>query len=127
MSDSKGIPHSALAVATALRERAVQVADVQSELAKKLGEINLHWLERIQESSTDACQLLFRCAGSPAVGDKIRLCEQWIESAMKKAVDDAIYVSDSAIALGDLEFRVFIPVRATAKNTSQEVARLGST
>jgi hypothetical protein len=126
MSESNGVPHSVPAIVTALRQRAAQTAAVQSELAKKVGEIKQHWLERIQKDSTEAWQLLFKLGGTPAVGEKIKLCEQWIEGAMKNAADDASYSLDSARALGELEMRFFSPVGTMETKASENGTEFGT-
>jgi len=105
MSEHNGIPQSVAVIAATLQQRAVQAAAVQSALGKKLGEINQHWLERIQEDSTEVWQLLFKVGRTPAVGEKIKLCEHWVEGAMKKAADDATYILENARALGQIEMR----------------------
>ncbi|SEI19481.1 hypothetical protein SAMN05216367_4876 [Tardiphaga sp. OK245] len=122
MSENNSVPHSVPAIATALRQRAAQAAAVQSELAKKVMEINQHWLERIQKDSTEAWQLLFKFGGTPAVGEKIKLCEQWIEGAMQNAADDASYALDSARALGELEMRFFAPADTAETKPSEDAA-----
>ncbi|WP_149532730.1 hypothetical protein [Tardiphaga sp. P9-11] len=109
MLEQNGATQSAPAIAAALRQGAIQATAVQSALGKKLGEINQHWLQRIQQDSNDAWQMLFKVGGTPAVGEKIKLCEQWIEGAMKKAADDATYVLESARALGQIEMKFFTP------------------
>lgn len=119
MSDQNGIQHNATTIASALRERATHAAALQSDIAKKVGEINQHWLERIQSDSTEAWQLLFKCGGTPAVGEKIKLCEQWLEGAMKKAADDATYVLDSARSLGELELRLLSPQSVDATKPAE--------
>ncbi len=122
MSENNSVPHSVPAIATALRQRAAQAAAVQSELAKKVMEINQHWLERVQKDSTELWQLLFKFGGTPAVGEKIRLCEQWIEGVMKNAADDASYTLDSARALGELEMHFFSPASAAETELSKDAA-----
>jgi hypothetical protein len=122
MSENNGVPHTVPAIAIALGQRAAQAAAVQSELAKKVGEINQHWLERIQKDSTEVWQLLFKFGGTPAVGEKIKLCEQWIEGAMKNAADDASYALDIARALGELEMRFFSPAGAAETEPSKDAA-----
>ncbi|WP_210421681.1 hypothetical protein [Tardiphaga sp. OK246] len=66
--------------------------------------------------------MLFKFGGTPAVGEKIKLCEQWIEGAMKNAADDASYALDSARALGELEMRFFSPAGAAETEPSKDAA-----
>ncbi len=107
MSDINGISHDVPAMVSTLRNRAAHAAEVQSEIGKKLGEMNQHWLARIQSDSTEAWQTLFKVGGTAAVGEKIKLCELWIEGAMKKAAEDAAYALECAQALGRMEMGLF--------------------
>lgn len=123
MSEHNGNTHEAPSMATTLHDRATQAAAMQSDLARKVGEINQHWLERIQSGSIAGWELLFKCGSTPAVGEKIKLCEQWIERAMQKAAEDATYVIDSAKALGELELRFLSPSTADETKPSESSAK----
>lgn len=122
MSETHGTENGKNILAAALHERAAQAAALQHELARKVSEINQHWLERIQTDSTDAWQTLFKFGSTPAVGEKIKLCEQWLEAAMKKAADDATYVLESAKALGQLELRFLSPPSTNETKPEEQAA-----
>lgn len=109
MQEKIHISDTVATVATTLRQRASNAAALQSEIGKKLADFNQHWLERVQADSTEAWQLLFKVGGTPAVGEKIKLCEQWIEDAMKKAADDSTFVLESALSLGKIGMRCLAP------------------
>lgn len=122
MQEQSHIPDTVATVAATLHQRSSNAAALQSKVGKKLAEINQHWLERMQAESTEAWQLLFKVVGTPAVGEKIKLCEQWIEDAMKKAADDSTFVLESACSLGEIGMRCLAPKEVRETDGSPSAA-----
>lgn len=105
------------AASASLKERAELATAFQDELGKRLAAFNQHWLERIQANSTDVYQFLSKMSGTPAIGEKVKLYEQWIEGATKRSIDDLAYVLEGGRSLGELGMKCFA---ACAKQQTAE-------